>query len=62
MESPEPEIAPQDRQSIDRAVDLLVRLLTTAVAEKRHGTTGLRVSIHDGIIRTYHETTDFSMK
>ena len=50
------------RQSIDRAVELLVRLLTTAAADKRHGTTGLRVSIHDGQIKTFYETSEFTLK
>lgn len=59
MDATEPQ---GQQQSIDRAVDLLVRLLETATAEKRHGTISLRVSIHDGVIRTFHEQTDFSMK
>lgn len=62
MDRPEPQLPAKEQQSIDRAVAMLVNLLRTAVAEKRHGTTGLRVSIHDGEIRTFYETSEFAMK
>lgn len=53
---------PTQEPNIDRAVDLLVNLLRAAVADKRHGTIGLRVSIHDGEIRTFYEISDFAIK
>lgn len=55
-------IHPDQQPNIDRAVALLVDLLRKATAENRHGTVGLRVSIHDGVIRTFHETSEFTMK
>jgi hypothetical protein len=50
------------QEKIDQAVQLLVCLLESAVAEDRHGTIGVRVSIHDGVIRTFHETSEFTLK